>query len=387
MDKARNILEYDVVIIGAGPGGTTCALSLKDSGLRVAIIDKSDFPRDKVCGELMHKKTVETLDAISPGFRGQFIHFPMTSVLHHTRMHYKGRNVVYDWEGESYTCPRYHFDNFLLQLVREAGNIDIYTHTTPDKYIVADKDVTITLKGSDTIFRAQILIGADGVNSSVVKQLVGKRTDKQHYVGAVRTYFSNIKDLNPDTSEIFFNSKYHLNCLWVFPVKGKPGMANVGFGLLSTRISKRKINLKDAFYDYFKVSPELTEKFKDAVQEGPLEGFGVSLGTVMGTVSGSRFMLIGDAASLTNPISGTGMGNAVVSAKLAGEQVKECFTAGDFSAAFMTRYNERLEKEVFSELTKSYKAQRVLSNIPYVLDIGFGLARNGWIRKKIQKVV
>ena len=383
----EQIKEYDVVIAGAGPAGTSCALALRDSGLRIAIIDKSEFPRDKVCGELMHKKTVDTLEKIVPGFKEQFVKFPKTLVLKHTRMHYKGRSVMYDWEGESYTCPRYELDNYLLNLVREKGIADVYTQTIPEKYTVTDDGVTVAIKGKNLQIKCKLLLGADGVNSVVNKQLVGKRADKQHYIGAVRTYFSNIKDLKPDTSEIFFNSKYHLNCMWVFPVEGKPGMANVGFGLLSTRVSKRKINLKEAFYDYFKVSPELGEKFKDAKQEGPLEGFGVSLGTTIGTVSGNRFMLIGDAASLTNPISGTGMGNAVVSARLAAEQVKRCFEQNDFSANQMLGYRANLEKEVYNELTRSFKAQRMLSSIPYVLDIGFGLAKHNWIKKKIQSMV
>lgn len=383
----ESVKEYDVIIAGAGPAGTGCALALRDSGLRVAILDKSEFPRDKVCGELMHKKTVETLEKIVPGFRQEFIKFPKTMVLKHTLMHYKGKNVMYDWEGESYTCRRYELDNYLLNLLKETSKTDIYTKVIPEQYTVTDDGVTVTLKDKHLKLKGKLLLGADGVNSVVKKQLAGGRVDKQHYIGAVRTYFSNIKDLKPDTSEIFFNSKYHLNCLWVFPVEGKPGMANVGFGLLSTRMSKRKINLKEAFYDYFKVSPELGEKFKDAKQEGPLEGFGVSLGSTIGTVSGDRFMLIGDAASLTNPISGTGMGNAVVSARLAAEQVKQCFSTGDFSATNMLNYRAQLEKEVYNELTRSFKAQRMLSSIPYVLDIGFGLAKHNWIKKKIQSMV
>lgn len=385
MDMVGEIREFDVVVVGAGPGGTTCALALKDSGLKVAIIDKCDFPRDKVCGELMHRKTVETITSIIPAFDQEFKKYPKTLVLKRTKMHYKGKTVTYNWEGESYTCPRIHFDNFLLNKVKEAGNISIFTNTTPDKFITDESGVTITLKNSDHTFRAKVIIGADGVNSVVAKQLANKTINKEHYLGAVRTYYSNITDLQSNTSEIFFNSKFHLNCLWVFPVEG--GQANVGFGLLSSDISKKKINLKEAFYQYFKIDKDLEEKFKNAKQEGALEGFGVSLGSVMGTVSGNRFLLIGDAASLTNPISGTGMGNAVVSGKLAADQVKECFRQQNFSASFIHAYDELLDKHIYKELVASYKATRFLSGIPFILDILFWVAQYEWIKKRIQRLV
>ncbi len=385
MENRGEIRAYDVVIIGAGPGGTSCALALKDSGLKVAIIDKSDFPRDKVCGELMHKKTVETFNSIIPGFKEEFTKFPKTLVLKHTKMHYKGKVVTYNWEGESYTCPRIHFDNYLLNKVKEAGNIDVFTNTTPDKFITDEQGITITIKGLDHSFRTKILIGADGVNSTVAKQLAHKVINKEHYLGAVRTYFSGITDLKSNTSEIYFNSKYHLNCMWVFPVEG--GRANVGFGLLSSDISKKKINLKESFYQYFKIDKDLGEKFQNAKQEGPLEGFGVAIGSVMGTVSGDRFLLIGDAASLTNPISGTGMGNAVVSGKLAADQVKECFKQQNFSATFMQSYNALLDKQIYKDLVASYKATRFLAGVPFILDILFWLAQYEWIKKKIQSLV
>ena len=243
----------------------------------------------------------------------------------------------------------------------------------------------VTIKHSNDIYKAKILIGADGVNSVVARQLTVKTNDKKHYLGAVRTYFTNISNHDIDTSEVFFNSKYHLNCLWVFPVEGN--RANVGFGLLSSKVTKKKINLKDAFYDYFKQSPELGEKFRNATQVSPLEGFGVSLGTAMVQTSGERFMLVGDAAALTNPISGTGMGNAVVSAKLAAQQVKNCFRQNDFSAEAMKKYDEVLQKEVVEALMSSYRSQRVLSNIPFVLDVVFWLARFEKIRKFIQRYI
>lgn len=377
--------NYDVLIIGAGPGGCSCALALRKTGLKVALIDKSEFPRDKVCGELMHRKAVETLTSIVPEFEQEFKQFPKTLVLKHTRIHYKGKSMVFDWVNESYTCPRLELDNFLLSMVKAKSDTDVYTATSPDKITADDNGVTVTIKNSDTVFTGKMIIGADGANSTVAKQLTVKVLDRKHYLGAVRAYYSNVKNTDDVTSEVFFNSKFGLNYLWVFPTQGH--ISNVGFGLLSSDISEKRINLKDAFYDYFKQSPELTEKFADAEQISPLEGFGVPLGSSIGTVSGNRFMLLGDAASLSNPLSGTGMGNAVLSGKIAADQIIKTFMQNDFSETFMKQYDAELQRAIVDGLMSSYKAQRTLSKLPFILDLVFILAKNKRIKKYIQSIV
>lgn len=385
MSQTADVKQYDVLIIGAGPGGSSCALALRKAGLKVAIIDKSDFPRDKVCGELLHRKAVETLELILPGFEKQFVDFPKTLVLKHTRVHYKGKSLTFDWVSESYTCPRMQLDNFLLNVVRNNTTTDIFTGTAPDKITATDDGVTLTIKNSPLVFSAKMIIGADGANSTVARQLTEKVLDRKHYLGAVRAYYKNVKNTDNVTSEVFFSSKYNLNYLWVFPVEGNT--SNVGFGLLSSNISENKINLKESFYDYFKQSPELADKFADAEQVSPLEGFGVPLGSTIGTVSGNRFMLVGDAASLSNPLSGTGMGNAVLSGKIAADQLIRSFKDNDFSKECMQGYENTLQSAIVDGLYTSYKAQRTLSKLPFLLDLVFLLGKNKRIKKYIQSIV
>ncbi|MBC7553148.1 MAG: NAD(P)/FAD-dependent oxidoreductase [Taibaiella sp.] len=386
MDNAAGEVKiFDVVIIGAGPGGSTCALALRNAGLKVAIIDKAVFPRDKVCGELMHRKTVATLTRLVPEFESEFKAFAGTLIMKHTKVHYKKTVINFDWETESYTCPRLKLDDFLLSVVKKYSDTEIYTDTTPGKITVDEAGVTVTLKNDETIFQAKLIIGADGAQSTVAKQLAQKVMDKKHYLGAVRAYYKNVKDIKNDVSEVFFNSRYNLNYLWVFPVDGN--LVNVGFGLLSNDISGKKINLKEAFYDYFKISPELADKFKDAEQVGPLEGFGVPLGSSVGITSGNSFMLLGDAASLSNPLSGTGMGNAILSGMLAGQHAAKCFAANNFSEEFMKEYDNTLQKEIINDLMASYKAQRILSKMPYMLDVVFWLSKFKRIKHYIQSHV
>ena len=385
MANTEVIKEFDVLIIGAGPGGCSCALALKDTGLKVAIIDKSSFPRDKVCGELMHRKALRTLTRIDPSFEAAFKSFEKTSILKYTRVHYKNKSILFEWHNESYTCPRMDLDNFLLNWVKDHSTTEVFTLTTPDKITIDDNEVSVTIKNTTTVFKGKVIIGADGAQSTVARQLTEKSIDRKHYLGAVRAYYSDVQGVKDDVSEVFFNTKFQLNYLWVFPIKGN--QANVGFGMLSSQISEKKVNLKDTFYQYLKESPELTEKFRNAQAVSPLEGFGVPLGSNVGVTSGQRFMLIGDAASLSNPISGTGMGNAVLSGKLAAEQVERCFKSNDFSQTSMKQYDVAIQKAIIDELMSSFKAQRILGRMPFLLDIVFWLSKYKRVKTMIQKIV
>jgi geranylgeranyl reductase family protein len=383
--ESEDVKQYDVLIIGAGPGGCSAALTLRNSGLKVALIDKAAFPRDKVCGELMHRKAVRTLNSILPEFEEKFKAFPKTSVMKHTCINYKGKMISFDWENESYTCARIHLDNFLLKMVGENSNTDVFTRTAPDVITVDDEGVTVTVKNAAFKFRGKVIIGADGATSTVARQLTTNVKDKKHYIGAVRAYYKNVKDIQPDVSEVYFDSRFQMNYLWVFPEKD--GLVNVGFGLLSRSAGAKKINLKDAFAEFFERSPKLAYKFADAEMVGSLDGFGVPLGSGIGTISGNRFMLTGDAASLSNPLSGTGMGNAIVSGKLAADQALRCCTDNDYSEAKMMGYNNELQTAVVNDLMASYKAQRTFSKIPYLLDLVFMLTRIKSVKKYIQSVI
>ncbi|NDC40047.1 MAG: NAD(P)/FAD-dependent oxidoreductase [Chitinophagia bacterium] len=334
----------------------------------------------------MHRKAVITLNSVLPDFEQRFKAFPRTLVLKNTKVHYKDKMILFNWVNESYTCPRMDLDNFLLETVKDVTTTDVFTGTAPDKITVSDKGVQVSIKNSDTLFTGKLIIGADGAQSTVAKQLASRQQiDKKHYLGAVRAYYENVDNIDPSTSEVYFNSKFKLNYLWVFPVHGN--LVNVGFGLLSQDISEKRINLKEAFYEYFETSPQLQAKFKNARIVGALDGFGVPLGSNIGTVAGDRFMLIGDAASLSNPLSGTGMGNAVLSGKLAGEQAIRCFEQDNFSHSAMHEYELRLHNAIIKELTNSYKAQRLLSKMPFLLNGVFAVGNNKRVKKYLQSVV
>ena len=375
--------KYDVIIIGAGPSGCACALALKDAGLKVAILDKQSFPRDKVCGDAIPGRAVKILKDIAPEFALSFKHFPHKYSTKKTQINFNGQVLELNWVSEAYTCTRMEFDNFLYSLVKENTATAIYTNTSPDELHINEQGVSFRDKSKRYTFEAKVLIGADGAHSIAAKQLTNRTLDRNHHVGSVRAYYKNVSNMTADTTEVYLDKKFLPSYLWIFPLPGN--IANVGFGMLSSEIQKRKINLKKAFYNFIDQNPQAALKFKNAEMIGELEGFGLPLGSRKVRISGTRFMLVGDAASLIDPISGDGIGNAMLSGRLAAQQVIKCFEQSHFTEDFMQQYDESLSKAIGSELKARFKAQQALSKMPFLMDVVFWVGKIKTVKKLLQK--
>lgn len=382
MENTERSKTYDVIIVGAGPAGCACALTLRNANLKVALFDKKSFPRDKVCGDLIPGRAIKTLKTISPEFGNAFRSFKEKYRSNKTRMFYGKRFVDFNWVGESYTCARMDFDNFLFSLVRENTITDIYENTSLSDVVVKQNEVSIRDKTNNIVYRSKVIIGADGAHSIVAKQLANRTLDRRHHVGSVRAYYSNVSNTSDDTSEVYLNKDLFPSYLWVFPLPGNK--TNVGFGMLSSAIAEKKINIKTAFYDFIAKSPVLSEKFKDATPIGDLEGFGLPLGSRRVMISGDRFMLTGDAASLIDPISGDGIGNAMLSGKLAAEQIIRSFEQQDFSAEFLSQYDKLLFKIIGPEMKLRYRVQQLVPKMPFLVDLFFWFTKSKWIKKLMQ---
>ncbi len=383
MLPAGNIKNYDVLIVGAGPAGCACALTLKDAGLNVAMLDKSSFPRDKICGDAIPGRAIKVLKSIEPRYEQLFKKLTGKYDTRRTKLVYKNKTLTFDWVAEAYTCTRMVFDNFLFSLVKENTDTAIYTATLPYSITRNSDAIIVKLKDDPTVYTTKILIGADGAHSIVAKHLAPRSLDRDHHVGSVRGYFSNVAGMDSNTTEIYFDKKFLPSYLWVFPLPGN--MVNAGFGMLSSEIARRRINLKTSFYEFIDRIPTLKDKFQNASLRGRLEGFGLPLGSKPGALSGERLMLTGDAASLIDPISGDGIGNAMLSGKFAAMQAIQCFKDKNFSAAHMLLYDKALLSSIGKELAMRYKTQRTLSKVPVALDIAFFACRNKMLKQIIQR--
>ncbi len=379
--------HFDILIIGAGPAGTTCALALKDSGLKIGIIDKAVFPRDKICGDAIPGPSFKVLNSISTDLGAKMHEFKLSTNIRASRIYApNNKSFTINWITKSYNSKRIDFDNFLFRNVVQLSNAEIFGGVkvktiNKENGIFHISGVTKT----KVAFRcsAQLIIGADGANSIVAKQLSSFTLDRNHHCAAVRAYFSNIKGLSPGVNEFHMVKKYIPGYFWIFPLPN--GWANVGFGMLTKKITSKQLDLKKAFRNIFEEHPNLKKRFDQSIMQGEIKGFGLPLGSRMAPLTGDGYMLIGDAGSLIDPLQGHGIDKAMISGKMAAERAEACFATDRFDKLFLEEYEKKLYSKLSGEFRRNYLFLKVFAKFPFFLDFVIWLAQNPLIKKLFQK--
>ena len=375
--------QFDVIICGSGPAGSTCALALANSGLSVAVIDKASFPRGKVCGDAIAAYVPKVLQAIHPKYKEALHAFTEKTVVDTCRVVAPNEKYLDIKSAEDgFITTRMHWDNFLYQLAAAEKNITWFL-----KHEITDVSVNTQLQQATVIasgieFKSKIVIGCDGAHSITNKKLTGTQPDLKHYSGAVRAYYKNVTGIPGKTYELHFIKNVLPGYFWIFPLPDN--MANVGLCIPSSAISKRKVNLRHTMEDIIKNNPTIKARFENAELAGKIEGYGLPLGSRKTIISGDHFMLCGDAASLIDPATGEGIGQSMISGRYAGWQAIKCFEQNNFSASFMKQYNKQLYDKLWSTSRKSYLIQRYIFNKQWLFN---GLSNLLVKNKRLKKFV
>lgn len=355
----------DVTIIGAGPAGVTCALHLAAKGLKSTIIDKASFPRDKICGDALSGNVIYELEKFGVDACSAFNLFSQkqpTSGIKFIAPSGEGlllkMNVIREgFEHAGYVSERIHFDNYLVELARENANIELIEGARIQDLKENKEGIELSLDGGANI-NTKFVVGADGAQSVVNKLLPGK-AKKQHQSAGLRQYWEGVDgfgDGNP--IELHFIKKTLPGYFWIFKLANNK--ANVGIGLRSDVISKRKINLKTVMKEIIEQNPVIAPRFNNATPLENPKGFGLPLGSIKKPLSGNNFIVIGDAASLIDPFTGEGIGNAMISGRVAANHLEKALAAKRYDAKFNSFYDKAIYKKLGSDLATSYKLQRML---------------------------
>ncbi|MEL7534533.1 MAG: geranylgeranyl reductase family protein [Bacteroidota bacterium] len=374
LTKESHIESFDIAIVGAGPGGTTCALALENSGLKVVLLDKAVFPRDKICGDALSGKVVSVLKYLNPEVEQSLHQFPQKLGSWGIRFFapngqaldvpFKSTKDESNHNSPGYISKRMDFDAFLYEEVRKRKHCDLGEGEALQT--LAYREGGVLLQTEKRKISAKLVIGADGAHSIVNKQLGSIKVEKAHYSGGIRAYFEGVTDFHQENFiELHYLKDLLPGYFWIFPLPN--GAANVGLGMLSRDLSRLKVNLRQQLDEIVASHPLIAPRFKNAKQIGKTLGFGLPLGSKKRPISGNHFMLIGDAASLIDPFTGEGIGNAMLSGKIAAEKALLAFEAADFSAARLAQYDEAVWKKMWRELQLSHQMQKLV-NYPWLFN-------------------
>lgn len=336
-----NALSFDIAIIGAGPAGCSAALTLQNSQCSVALFEKATFPRNKICGDGFCDRSINTLKDINPVYIDEFLSTQKSLCIKNTEIEYKNRSYVVGVNSFGYTCKRLDFDNFLFSLVRrDAKNVSVFQNCGIRKVERTDGGLNLYAKSGEVYFTKMLLV-CNGATSMIARELTGSKPDKSNLGVAVRAYYSGVKDLKDDTIELYYKKEFFPGYLWVFPMAD--GTANVGFCCLEKDL---KDEIRLIFEKWISSDDNLSQRFAEAKSISPLVGGVIPYSADEYNCFGDNFFVCGDAANLIDPITGGGIGSAMVSGYYAAQVAEKCVLNGNFSRTATEEYSKMLQKRV-----------------------------------------
>lgn len=384
--------EFDAIVVGGGPGGSSAAGYLAKAGARVLLIEKEVWPRDKICGDAVGGKSLSHVEGL--GVKEDLEatpHFRVTGIVFSSP---KGNSVRVPLPEEDverleagYALPRAQFDSLLFNrcqaLVRDAGG-SVIQGGEVRRVLFDDGDggedpgegsgdarhaagVVVRIggrRGEERTFYTRELVGAAGyrcpVAYSVVESTYGEEmVDRDHYCGGYREYWRNVKGCGENIGdiEIHFVDTVIPGYFWLFPVS--ENVVNVGIGMVVGLLNKQKKKLKALQADVIANHPMFKERFADAEMiPKSARGWQLPFGSPRkknsrqprrSSMNGIR--LVGDAASLIDPFSGEGVGNALVTGEMAARHIMEKKPFED--------YQDEVWRVLGPELINSYRMQKL----------------------------
>lgn len=381
----------EILISGAGPGGTIAAITLAKAGIPVLLVDRETFPRDKICGDALSGKVVEVLRKLDPaildrlqaspiqvGSWGVDFYAPNRQLLH---VPFKTNYAKTD-RAPGFLTTRLNFDHFLVEEVRKYPLITLLERHELKTFERAGNQWRVGFKNQNETHSVKLIIAADGAQSAFARKVGNIQVEKNHYCGGVRAYYEGVTGMDPDNFiELHFIDDVLPGYFWIFPLPD--GKANVGLGMRSDKISKKKIDLKKLMERIVSSDPVISKRFSQARRLDDIKGFGLPLGSKKRPVSGDGFMLVGDAASLIDPFTGEGIGNAMMSGWMAGKRAAEALQTGKTDAASLRKYDEDVYGRLWSELRLS-KVMQEMVNFPWLFNLVVNKAnRNEELRTTI----
>lgn len=348
------MLFREVIVIGAGIAGSSCALQLARQGFQTLVLDRAQFPRHKTCGEFLSPEAREMLDYLDVHIHA---HAPEPSHMSHARIILPdGGKIEAPLPGKAIGISRYHLDRLLHAQLSDVG-AEIVTGTVqtirrlgPERY-----EVTVRQGPEEVRYEAKAVIGAYGTKQPKNSSGSDSFRDSTVYVG-VKSHYSGI-DI-PDRVELYFNGGGYVG---ISPIE--EGRVNIAALLPLQAVRGSGTSVPDILSAAAQGNASLADRLAQGV---PINGTQVSVAPLRVSVQPqpwSDFPHVGDALMMIPPLSGDGMSIALRSALLCAHWT-EAYLRGIVNATeWQQGYTKEAELE-FSALLRRARHMQKLAFAP-----------------------
>jgi geranylgeranyl reductase family protein len=352
----------EVIVAGAGPAGSTAAIVLARAGVRVLLLDKAHFPRDKICGDAVGLDGVRVLRRLdlmpnirtagAVAVRGVHIRGPRGSSVTMRLPEERVKEI-------GFVLPRVLLDQVLVEAAVAAGAklVEGFTIDAP----LFDDGVVVGVAGRrdgvSVAIRAPLTIAADGAHSVFARHLSLRRQRPNARVFAVRAYYRGVHGVGKNI-EIHYADGMLPAFGWIFPTG--EDTANVGVGSWSGRDASR--NLRGVFDAFLHKYQPARERLDGATATTPLHGWPLDLGEGAWRASAPGLLAVGDAASFVDPLTGEGIGTGMLSAEMAAATAIAALAKGDFSARFLRRYDRSWRFRLGTDFRGAALLKKIMSS-------------------------
>ncbi len=331
--------DADVIVVGAGPSGSTAAYYLAQAGLNVLLIEKSRFPRDKVCGDGLTPRAVKSLVAMGVDVSeeaGWLRNKGLRVIAGGMRLELDWPELS-SWPGYGLVRPRSSLDEQLARRAQAAGakllegttvtgpvlddngrivGVETTAETEEKSKTRSRSDNSERLSGSSRVYRSRVVVAADG-NSSRLSVAMGLRKRDDRPMGvAVRTYYTSPRhedDYLESWLDLWDGDRLLPGYGWIFGMGD--GTSNVGLGMLNTSDAFGKTDYRELLKRWLRSMPEEWGYVEENRTE-PVRGAALPMGFNRTPQYYKGLLLAGDAAGMVNPFNGEGIAYAMESGEL-----------------------------------------------------------------------